>query len=293
MRWITRTHWLWAFFIPGWWVIPTIVVSVTIGLWLGSLGGMLGLLGIIGCLSIIFVAASQAWQIWQHWRSFSLSIGSGDKELLEERGLRVIAIRKISLGFIGCLTFQQTVMGRLLDYGTLSITSMGGPFEWQNLGDFHTICRIVESRGEWLPEQQVPVWKSATNFATRGWFLLARGALAVWIRCSEWSRQVVVTLERSWQRPSYRRFLWFAEQFVLMQESFRLENYSYPSSKRRHFRSGISQMEANLYLHILHTCRILITNHMGCECRHPRIHSLRDIQHRVSPDWFHMAVKSF
>ena len=147
MRWETRTHWLWGFLVPGRWYLSLVALAgaaIWPIRWWGIIMAFIALLLFItGCCGLLATRF--------HWRNFSLSFLQGEKALWERHGFDMIVERQINFGMVGSITFEQTLMGRILDYGSLSIGALGGPYTWENLGDFRTLRRIIESQSEWMP----------------------------------------------------------------------------------------------------------------------------------------------
>jgi hypothetical protein len=144
MPWITREHWYWGLALPGRFSLQFVSLGILFAFtpWIWSLPVAVSLviLGLLGMPSVLL-----------RWRAFSLSFLPGGKTLVERNGTVIIAERRIGLTMVGSMTFEQTWMGRILDYVTLTIGALGGPYQWENLGHFRTLRRIVESQGEWMP----------------------------------------------------------------------------------------------------------------------------------------------
>ena len=145
MIWQTRTHWLSGLLWPGRGFVALALLGVA-GFFTRNAGLILaGFLALVAAgigISITSVL----------WHNFSLSVLLEERAIREQRGFTVTSERYINLEMIGSVVMVRRPLGRLLDYGDLAIVSLGGPYEWKNLGNFHILRRIVESRGEWLPD---------------------------------------------------------------------------------------------------------------------------------------------
>jgi uncharacterized membrane protein YdbT with pleckstrin-like domain len=146
MEWTTRTHWLWGILAPARFYLLPVPVAVYLLLlqWQWSILTALVLLGI--ALTGFIIS-------WVNWQTFSIIAVPGEHSLLERDGFAMVSERHINLNMVGSLVFRQSLLGRLLDYGSLSIVALGGPYEWRNIGRFRTLRRIVESGGSWAPER--------------------------------------------------------------------------------------------------------------------------------------------
>ncbi|MBL8099789.1 MAG: hypothetical protein JNK81_11445 [Anaerolineales bacterium] len=151
MRWETRIHWIWGLLIPGRWYILFLATGVILGILILKWSVLISL-----TILIVFVTISilGLLDIWIKWTSFSLSLSPTGKAFLERHGLGMIAERRINLNMIGTWAFEQSFIGRILDYGSLSIGALGGPYKYENLGNFRILRRIIESQGEWVPNSR-------------------------------------------------------------------------------------------------------------------------------------------
>jgi hypothetical protein len=137
MQWVTRRHWFWGLILPARWYL------------------LLAMLGLAGRLTDLWSIRAAAWllgvagmgflMILIRWRNFTLSITPGERVLWERSGLLLTSERRVNLGLAGSIQFRQTPGGRMLDYGTISIVALGGPYEWGNMSGFETLRRIVEN----------------------------------------------------------------------------------------------------------------------------------------------------
>ena len=139
MNWETRHHWLWGLLLPCRWCLLLAILGLagfTIrNLWI-SLAGILALAGaVIGFLLVL-----------AQWRSFTILIFPEEQILWERQGFATIHERRINLRMTGSILFRQSPMGMLFDYGSLSIIALGGPYEWENLGNFRILRRMIENR---------------------------------------------------------------------------------------------------------------------------------------------------
>ncbi len=163
MRWETRIHWIWGLLIPGRWY-----------LFFHALGGFLGILTLkwSGLLTAAILLVSVAigllyiLDVWVKWTSFSLSVSPTGKAFLERHGFGIIAERRINMNMIGTWTFEQTLMGRVFDYGSLSIGALGGPYEYENLGQFRTLRRIIETQGGWMPSPRPNILQNIRDWTS-------------------------------------------------------------------------------------------------------------------------------
>lgn len=283
MHWETRVHWVWGLLMPTRWF-----------LFLSAMGG-LGVLtfewwGVLAALLLLTIAFWGFSNVWIHWRSFSLSFNPAERVLWERHGLVMVTERRINMGLVGSMAFRQTIMGQILDYGSLSIGALGGPYEWENLGHFRTLRRIVETQGEWMPRPRpvvIPMLRAhigslvlrAQRFWRDLWHFVARRPL----RPGGFSTNRPTT-------PSYSRFLRFAESILFPQNTRRYDSTVIFSSVSG---PAFTDDEIRLYYRILRACRILVTDLQGREHRHRRIRTLRDVQKRISVDWFQRAVGVF
>lgn len=145
MEWTTRTHWIWGILIPGRFYLLLVLIAAV---------GFLAPWRWVILLAVLLLMVALAGLIltWAQWQTFSLIAVPGENSLLERDGIAVISERRINLTAVASLVFRQSLLGRLLDYGSLSIVALGGPYEWRNIGQFRTLRRIVENGGNWMPE---------------------------------------------------------------------------------------------------------------------------------------------
>lgn len=144
MRWETRVHWLWGLIFPAFGYLLLFLLAGLALAFLGSFGYLVAFL--LAAVGIVRISHT-----WAMWLSFSLGFLPNDNVLVERHGLVMVVEQHINTSLMGGVVFKQSPMGRLLDYGTLSVHAIGGPYEWENIGHFRTLRRIIETRGAWLP----------------------------------------------------------------------------------------------------------------------------------------------
>lgn len=268
MPWITREHWFWGFVLPG--RVPILFILV------GTLLTLLSSIWIvIMALGMIIVGLATLSEIFFHWRAFTLVFPPGEGILLERNGRRLIVERRIGLNMVGNITYEQTLMGRFFDYGTLIIGALGGPYRWENLGSFRTLRRIIDNQGGWMPPTRNPL--AVARRLQRNLFGFLTQIL------SGLSREVH-TVSRYLTTPSYRRFIEFAESILFPRNSNHLE----VSSLEFHF----TKEEIRLYQQILQSRRLIVSDKQGRILRHKRIRTYQDIRRQVPPSWFRKAIRA-
>jgi hypothetical protein len=281
MAWETRTHWLWGFLRPGFWYLLLAI--------LGSAGMLTGdrSFVIVGLL-LLLVAGIGVWVLWNQWHSFSISL---DKQTVRERrGFAMTSDRHIYFGMIGSILYRQTPIGRLLDYGSLSITAMGGPFEWENLGQFRTLRRIIDSQGEWMPQSH-NLWQ----VALRGQLRWVRSFLSrLWMRFLAWwnrrpHRLSALSFARS-ETSSYDRFLNFVENALFPRNIWHFDAAGDLFESRA---NEYSVSEVMIFWRVLRIRRILVLNRQGRPFLHPRILSMQDIIRRIHREWFRRYSRQY
>jgi hypothetical protein len=275
-------HWLWGYFIPGRWYLLLLALAIlsvfAIRAW--------GLVVAPITLALLFIGGSGLLALRLHWRSFSLSFVRGEKSIWERHGFEMITERRINMSMVGTTEFQQTLFGHILDYGSLSVGALGGPYEWENLGQFRTLRRIIESQGEWLPPPRINFLTILINLlrqiARLTSRLLANVQLIVY--SLEWERRIIVEHLRA---PSYLRFLNFSQRFLFPQNTYRHTGWVL----LEHLRStGFTDNEVRIYLDILRTRRLIVSDFQGRTYRHKRIQTPEDIRKSIPVTWFRKAI---
>jgi len=281
MRWTTREHWLWGIALPGRFYLLSLSLATLISLtpwsWKWHAAILLSTLGGLGISSILY-----------RWRAFSISFPSGGRVLLEQNGLVMIAERRINLGMVGSMTFRQTLMGRLLDYGSLPVGALGGPYEWENLGQFRTLRRIIESQGEWRPPTRGVIFDIFSNWIRQLIQLVSQVLMNL--------RQIINDLKSEgriiveyFRIPSYRRFLEFAEKILFTKNSRRYESWIPMASLRD---STFREDEIEIYKSILRMRRLIVSDLQGRTFRHKRIQIPKDIRRYIPVSWFRNAIRT-
>ena len=280
MPWTTRVHWIWGLILPGRFYFLSLLLSVLVAFipwtWRWPFVIFLATLGILGFPGILF-----------KWRSFSLTFPPGGNAMIEQNGMVIIAERRINLAMVGSMTFQQTLMGRILDYGSISIGGLGGPFEWENIGQFRALRRIIESQGEWMPP-------TGNVFFTMlvGWIRQINRLMTQLLRnfrqFVDGLRLEIQIIIESLRTPTYRRFLDFAESILFPQESHRFENWVHMQSLRD---SPFTKDEIKIYQGILIMRRLVVSDTQGRTHRHKRIRTPHDISEYVPATWFRKAIR--
>lgn len=279
MQWETRKHWFWGLFLPGRWYLLFLILGGLCVLTF-KLSGL-----IVAGVLIIFSLLGLS-DIWIRWRSFSLSISPAKKAILERNGIVVIAERRININIIGSLTFQQTFMGRIFDYGYLSIGALGGTYQWDYLGQFHILRRVIESQGEWTPRRGPTLFFVISNWAS----LATRSILQslhnmfqlisnLWQESKKWSQQPMT--------PGYARFLQFAEKTVFSRATRR---YQSTVSLYDLQEKAFTQDEIKTYTGILKDRKIIVSDLNGKQQRHKRIRTINDIKKNIPENWFHKVI---
>lgn len=277
MDWETRVHWWWGFFLPARWCMALITLS-GLGLLTFTRWGI----AIAICLAMISIMGLS--EVWVRWHSFAISISSSDKVIWERYGRVIVVERQINLAFAGSLTFKQNLMGRFFDYGSLSIGAMGGPYEWENLGHFRTLRRILESRGEWMPRPRLRLYDEAERWAR----VLAEIMRRIWRATRRIGAQMLRNPPRNQAAVSYIRFLHFVERTFFPRSARRFEQaFQFPNIDQESF----SHAEVELYLRILRNRRVVISDECGMARRHERVSTLEDVRKFVPPDWFEMVIR--
>lgn len=276
MQWNTREHWFWGLALPG--RVPILFILVgtlltfTSSIWIVFTGL---------CLMVVGLAALS--DIFFHWQAFLLAFPPGGGVLLERNGRRLIVERRIGLTMVGNITYEQTLIGRFFDYGTLMVGALGGPYRWENLGGFRTLRRIIDSQGGWMPPTRNPL-AAALGHGARSALQTLRDLLASFTRILLGLSQEVRTVSRYLTTPSYRRFLEFAESILFLQNTHRFEGSS--------LESYFTKEEISLYQRILHSRRLLVSNQQGHILRHKRVRTYQDIRRQVPPSWFRKAIRA-
>lgn len=276
MLWNTREHWFWGLVLPGRLAILCTAVGTllipTPWFWTVFTGICLMVVGLVALFEIFF-----------HWQAFSIAFPAGEGVLLERNGRRLIVERRIGLTMVGNITYEQTLPGRLFDYGTLTIGALGGPYRWENLGRFRTIRRIINSQGSWIPPAGNPLLL-ALHRQFRSSVRMLRGLQVSLFGFLHGLGQEMGTIGRHLGTPSYRRFIEFAETVLFLGGEYFLVN----SSSNAHF----TEEEIRLYRRILQVRRLLVLDRRGRIQRHKRIRTLRDIRRYVPPSWFHKVTRA-
>lgn len=284
MPWITRDHWFWGFLLPGRWYLFLATLGLACLLTFNTWGMIAGVL-------MLIMAGLGFSTIWIHWHSFTLLIAPGERMLWERRGLSMFSDRKINLQIVSSMLFRQTPMGRLLDYGNISLVAMGGPYEWENLGRFRTLRRIIESNGAWMPRPRIPV-----RHALRERFgLLISFVRQSWDWLLNWWRwrsdNISVSTLNRLEHAFYERFLYFAERFLFRQTALSFEASVQASGEAL---QGFTLLEHQVFWKIL-TLRhiVIIDTARGQIYRHPRIRSMQDVQNRIPAGWFDKYIRQY
>lgn len=281
MRWNTREHWYWGFLLPGRWHLLSSVIVVLIALtlngWALLISGVLLVNAILGLLNIL-----------SRWRAFSLSVLPTARTLIERNGRIVIAERQINLGMVGSMTFQQTWMGILFDYGSLSIGALGGPYEWENLGHFRTLRRIIESQGEWMPPPRRALINMLTDWIRQVIRLTNRFLLNLQQILNSRELEVRIIIEH-FRTPNYHRFLEFAEKILFSQSTHRYETWVHMESLSD---SAFNSNEIKIYHRILRARRLIVSDLQGRTQRHKRIRTPNDIRKHIPEAWFRRAIRN-
>ncbi|HLO13659.1 MAG TPA: hypothetical protein VK206_02445 [Anaerolineales bacterium] len=281
MPWTTREHWYWGFVLPG--RFPLLLLSVGVPFaftpWIWGLPVALLLIipSLVGIAGALF-----------RWRAFFLSFLPGGKTLVERNGPVIIAERRISLTMVGSMTFEQTMMGRILDYGTLTVGAMGGPYQWENLGHFRTLRRIIESQGEWMPPTGNALFRLLGRWIRQAtlWVNHARQYLLQIIDSVKFEIQMIGEYLKT---PSYQRFIEFAQELLFTKNYRRFESsFGVANAYSVHFTSD----EIRIYQQILKTRHIIVSDFQGRTYLHKRIHTIQDLRKHVPISWFRKAVRS-
>lgn len=276
MSWITREHWYWGLVLPG--RVPILFIfmgtllMITPSIWTMFLGLCLIGMGLAAFLGIFW-----------HWHAFSLSFPASGGFLLERNARHLLMERRIGLSVVGNFTFEQTLAGRFFDYGTLTIGALGGPYQWENLGGFRTLRRIIDSQGTWMPPPANPLTSGIRRVAGSA----LRRLHSIWESLTQILQglgQEVRTIGRRLTTPSYRRFVEFAESILFPQSSHAFEDAS--------FETHFTREEIRLYERILQLRRLLVSDQQGRTGRHKRIRTYRDIRRHVPPSWFRKAMRA-
>ena len=290
MSWETRTHWFDGLLWPsrGYVVLALLGVAsfFTRNAWC-ILAGILALVSAGIGFSIIRTL----------WRNFTLSVSLGERAIRERHGFNIISERYINLGMIGSVSIVQRPLGRLFDFGDMTINALGGPYEWKNVGHFHTVRRIVESRGEWLPDPPVAVRLNVREqFLHLGW-ILRRWGQSIHRRLQSdrrwWRNRTRRVRILSIPRPqtlAYVRFLRFAEN-LLFGRNFR--RFDAESGIFRSGRKDVSPAEEQIFWHILRIRHIMVNDRWGRLIRHSRIRSMRDLSERIPTEWFNKYYQQY
>jgi len=240
--------------------------------------------GVLSAFLLLVVSAVGFYINWTRWHTFSLSINPGDRAIWERNGFGMIAERRINLGFVGSLLFSQTIMGRLLDYGTLSVGVMGGPYEWQNVGRFRTLRRIIESNCEWTPQPRIALRVSIRerlNLVTI-YFRQTLEHLRRW--WTQRPRRILTPLAVNRPRQSlYERFLRYVERYLFHQNIYNFETVANVSGGGE---PEFTPAERKMFMHILKLRHILMIDKWGRVYCHPRIQSPQDVLKRIPAEWF-------
>jgi hypothetical protein len=238
-------------------------------------------------LPLLIIGSYGVLSIRVRWHSFSLSILQGEKALWERHGFGMIAERRINMSMVGSTEFQQTLLGRILDYGSLSIGALGGPYQWENLGHFRTLRRIIESQGEWTPQSRISLANIMVGFVHRVIRLLNRFLhnFRLFVNSLEFEMRIIVG---HLQVPSYRRFLKFAEKILFFQTDG-LDDWLQMESLHD---SAFSREEIRIYKSILRDRRLIASDIRGKAQRHQRIQKPEDIRKYVPATWFLRAIRT-
>ena len=281
MPWTTREHWLWGLVIPGRFHFLSIMLGLLVVFsslpWKWPITILFGLIGIAGIPEIEF-----------RWRSFSLSILPFAKMLIERNGIVMVAERQINLGMAGSITFAQTWMGQILDYGTLTIGAMGGPYQWENLGNFRTMRRIIESQGEWMPRPRRTLLNVFAEWGRHVIRFIVRFLLNIQQILSGLMVESHIIVEHL-RSPNYQRFLEFAESLLFSQ------NLPIPEDRiqtERVHGSVFSTKEIRIYQRILRARRLIVFDARGRAQRHKRIRTPNDIRRHVPIQWFRRVIRA-
>ena len=287
MRWETRTHWLWGLLFPSQWYLLSIALAslslLTFG-WTRVAIFYIGLaLATIGFLGLFFIIL--------HWRSFSLSIHQGEKALWERErhdyGFGMFAERRISMSIVGSTEFQQTLLGRIFDYGSISLGTLGGLYQWENIGNFRTLRRIIESQGDWMPPPRINLFNIFTDLIHTIIRFINRFLL-------DWRQMLNILASQTqipkenFSMPNYYRFLKFAEKILFPNNSHRYESWI-PMARLRNF--TFTDDEIEIYQCILRMRRLSVLDLQGRIRRHKRIRTPKDIRTQIPEVWFRRAVQ--
>jgi hypothetical protein len=284
MRWETRVHWLWGLFIPGRWFLLLIALggaSFGTFAWLGNIVAAIAFI-------LLSIGSSGIFALWVHWRSFSLTIPHGEKALWERHGFDMIAERRINMNMVGSTEFQQTLLGRILDYGSLSVGALGGPYTWENLGNFRILRRIIESQGEWMPPPGRNLINMLTDWIREVIQLVSRLLLILRQISNSLVLEARIIIDH-FRAPSYRRFLEFAEKILFSQNTRRYGNWVHMEGLSG---SVFSSEEVRIYHRILKARRLITSDLRGRTQRHKRIRTLNDIRRHIPEAWFRRAVRA-
>ena len=281
MSWETRMHWLWGLVLPGrWYVLLTMLglaCLLTAFTW-----------GIIAGLVMLAISGFGFSVNWFEWHNLTLAITRGERTMWERRGFAMTSERRINLGMAGSMQFCQTPMGRLLDYGTLSIVALGGPYEWENIGNFRTLRRIIESNCEWMPQQRVVI-RVAMRERLSLWGVALRRSWDTFMRWWRRRPRRIQVINRSIYSP-YERFLNYAADYIFPRSVFQFEAVSGLSGASA---PESTLVEERIFWHILKLRHVLISDSGGRICRHPRIRSIQDIQNRIPAEWFNRYFQQY
>ncbi|KPF80540.1 hypothetical protein IP88_00240 [alpha proteobacterium AAP81b] len=122
VRFIGAIHWI--RFLPG--VLLAVVAMVVL---LAAAGqGESGAVGMVALAGVI--AALAAWTLFANWlRQRTTEIVITDKRLIHKTGLIARQTQEINVSKVETVLVDQSLFGRLFDYGTVTIKGTGGSWE--------------------------------------------------------------------------------------------------------------------------------------------------------------------
>lgn len=254
---------------------------------------------------------------WLVWQSSTYTFITENKQIVIRKGVINRTELQIPLNFPPKVTFSQSLLGCLLNFGDAELSSFGEPVTFHQIGNFRAFKDALTYPGKILPEKGPSFLTTVTiGFLTGllklaqilaiGLVWLVRASAPLLIRLLGWlfgqvQSAISMVAKRAKSSPSiqrsdisafhlsYESFLAFCADFILSSDHRTLPlDCTQPDGKRRYYPNGISPDVAQIYFSILRQARIITskTNGRSEWTLRQGISTINDIRLRIPREKF-------
>jgi hypothetical protein len=172
---VFRPAWLIALGGPA---LITVLLSAPFAAW-----ALLDFSRSIGAALVALVPLAWFCSRYLAWRATSWTFDTQAKALVIRSGILNRKERRIPLNFPPQATYSQSLIGRILNFGTVELSSFGGPVTFRHVGDLRAFKQALTSPGLAPAKTGPPVLLTLVAATFVGLFKLIQGATVglIWL----------------------------------------------------------------------------------------------------------------